>query len=486
MRGEYRMCSVNFKFRRSVACLWLIALLGCADGNPASVELGPLPQIDLSALEPALSEKLSPHLEILRSDPKNAAATGETAKLLHAFRHPEQALQFYRRVRLLEPSNLQWPYYEGVILASQGRYDDAIVSFGAVLALDPANLAAEKRRARAFLDQGNLQESLRIYRTLLVSVPSDPEVRNGIGKVQAALGNTEEAVAHLSRAVEILPNYGEAQYALTLAYRDLGDEQSAAQHLSLYEEDRLGAPTGLDPLMAAVRSLNKSAVDYLRASVEAERAGHIREAIGYNLKALELDRSLHQAHANLIILYGLVGDSDSARLHYRKAVELRPNSVIVHYSYGRFLYDEGEFRQARDALQRALELNPDDAYANNAMGEASEQLGQREEAARYYRRAVANRPDYDQGHFNLGRTMMQAGRPEDAIGEIQLALREETFKTPTYLATMASIYAALGRLSEAAETFAAARQMAQQYGQDDLVRTIDGSLGRLTARAAQR
>lgn len=488
MYGDHTISSVRFDVRWVTFAVFscLIALVACADGNPPPGELDPLPQVDLSTLEPALSVPLSAQLAMLRLDPADASANGEAAKLLQAFRHPELALQFYRRARVLEPSSLQWPYYEGVIQASQGLYDEAIASFTSVLALAPGNLPAEKRRARALLDKGSLEESLRIYKALLVSAPSDPEIRNGIGKVHAALGNAEEAAAHLSRAVEILPNYGEAHYALALVYRDLGDEKRAAEHLRRYEEDQLGAPTGSDPLMASVNSLNSSAVDYLKAGVEAQKAGRIREAIGYNLKALELDPNLHQAYAGLIVLYGLVGDFDTARLHYEKALALNPNSVAVHYNYGRLLYDEGSYRQAREAFQRALELNPDDAFTNNAMGEASEQLGRAEDAARYYRRAVANRPDFDQAHFNLGRTMMQAGRLEEAVGELELSLREETFRTPTFLATLASAYAVLGRLPEAAQTFALARQMAQRYGQDELVRTIDGSVRRLSARAARR
>lgn len=462
----------------------LIALVDCSGRNPPPVEVGPLPQIDLSTLDPNLSERLAPKLAVLRANPEDVSSNGDVGKLLHAYRLFGLAAQFYQRAQILEPASLQWPYYLGVVWASDGLYDAAIVSFNSALAIEPAFTPAKMRLARTLLEAGKLDESLRIYKALLVNEPADPEIRNGLGRVHAALGNTEESVAHLTRAVELLPNYGEAHYALALAYRDLGDEESAADHLRRYEDDKLGVPISVDPLMAVVNNLNKGPREYLRAAIEAQKAGRIREAIEHNLQALRLDPDLHQAHAGLIVLYGLVGESASARRHYEKALELNPNSVAVHSNYGRLSYDEGNYNQANVSFQRALEINPNDAFVNNNMGETNEQLGRLDDAIRYYQRAIANRPDYGHAHFNLGRTMMQKERLDDAIREFRLALEEETFRTPTYLATLASAYTRLGKMSEAADTLELARRTAQRYGQDEMVQIINRDIRRLAAQSA--
>lgn len=474
----------DVRFTAVAVLVAVIALVHCGGRNPPPAEVGPLPQIDLSTLDPNLSERLASKLAVLRANPKDVSSNGDVGKLLHAYRLFGQAAQFYQRAQILEPASLQWPYYLGVVWASEGLYDAAIGSFSSALAIEPAFTPARKRLAHALLDAGKLDESMLIYKALLVNEPADPEVRNGLGRAHAALGNTAEAVAHLTRAVEILPNYGEAHYALALAYRDLGDEERAADHLRRYEADTLSAPISVDPLMAAVNDLNKGPREYLRAAVEAEKGGQIREAIEHNLKALQLAPNLHQAHAGLIVLYGLVGEPESARRHYRKALELNPNSVVVHYNYGRLCYDEGNYEQANVSFQRALQINPNDAFVNNNIGETSEHLGRRDDAIRYYQRAIANRPDYGHAHFNLGRTMMQKERLDDAIREFQMALEEETFRAPTYLVTLASAYAKLGKISEAADTFELARRMAQRYGQDELVETINRDISRLAARSA--
>ena len=77
--------------------------------------------------------------------------------------------------------------------------------------------------------------------------------------------------------------------------------------------------------------------------------------------------------------------------------------------------------------------------------------------------------------------MMRKGRMADAIREFRLALREETSLTPTCLATLASAYARLGKMAEAADTFKLARQAAERYGQDALAEEIDNEINRLAA-----
>lgn len=471
----------DVRFTAVAVFVALIALVHCGGGNPPEADVGPLPQVDLSTLDPDLADRLAKAVTNLRSEPENPSFNGDVAMMLHAYQQFELAVQFYQRAQALEPAGLQWPYYLGVIHASQGRYDEAIVSFNSVLAIDPTFVPAKKRRARALLDYRELDESLRIYRALVANEPNDAEIRNGLGRVHAALGNSEDAVVHLTRAVEILTNYGEAHYALALAYRDLGDEENSANHLQLYEADRFSAPTGSDLLMTAVSSLNISAVEYLKVGVEAEEAGRIPEAIDHHLRALQLDPTLHPAHVNLVLLYATNGEPDSAKFHYEKALALNPNSATLHYYYGMFAFDGGNYNQAAASFERALEINPDYAFANHDLGQLHEQAGRIDDAIRYYRRAVENRPDYGLAHFNLGRTMMRKGRMADAIREFRLALREETSLTPTCLATLASAYARLGKMAEAADTFKLARQAAERYGQDALAEEIDNEINRLAA-----
>ncbi len=468
----------------ALACVCWAGLTGCSDDD-ATAPVGPLPEVDLTALEPALAERLSAALAILRSKPEDASFNGEAGMLLHAYRRLDLAQAFYERARALEPDSLRWPYYLGVIHAGRGRHDAALAAFETSLAIDPTLLPARKRKARSLLEQRRLDESLLIYNELLEEAPDDPQIRNGLGKAHAALGNFEDAAAHLTRAVELSPNFGEAHYALALAYRDLGDEAKSSYHLKQHENDRFGGPSGADPLMAAIDKLNVSAAEYLKRGVEARGAGRIAEAVELHLKAVQADPGLVQAHLNLIVLYAGAGKPDLAESHYRQALALNPDSAELHYNYGVLSYDRGDFEAAAKAFRKALEINPDYAAANNNMGQMLEQQGRLDDAIGFYRRAVANRPDYGLAHYHLGRAMMQKQRPAEAVREFRLAAREETARTPAYLLALAAAYAALEETAEAADALALARRLAERYGQTALIERIDSESGKPATRSGR-
>ena len=264
----------KFSPAAAALCLCWAAVTGCSRSETgAGAAIGPLPAVDLAALEPALAERLESALAVLRSKPDDASFNGEAGMLLHAYQHLDLAQAFYERARALEPGGLRWPYYLGVIHARRGRRDEALAAFDAVLQIDPALLPARKRKARALLEQRRLDACLRLYGELAREAPDDPEIRNGLGKTHAALGNFEAAAAELSRAAALAPDYGEAHYALALAYRELGAEAKSRRHIQIYENNRLGGPSGADPLMAAVNGLNASAAEYLKRGVEARNAG---------------------------------------------------------------------------------------------------------------------------------------------------------------------------------------------------------------------
>ena len=464
-----------------VAGLICLGLSQCSSDKQQSTEVGPLPDVDFSTLDADLADRLNSAFAILRSRPDDASFNGEAAMMLHAYQQFGLAETFYKRAQTLEPSSLRWPYYMGVIATRAGRHDDAVTSFDGSLAIDPTFLPARKRKARSLLELERLDDSLAIYDELVKESPDDAEIRNGLGKVHAALGNSEDAVIHLARAVKAAPNFGEAHYALALAYRDLGDEKQSQLHLERYENDKYGGPSGMDPLMAAVSRLNISAVEYLKAGVEARDAGRMPEAIGLHLRALQVDPQLQQAHINLIVLYGGSDTPESAEFHYQRGLALNPNSAELHYNYGVLAYDQGNFSQATAAFQRALEINPDYAAANNNMGQMHEQQGRLDDAIRFYRRAVANRPDYGLAHYHLGRMMMLKNRPADAVRELRLALREETAQTPTFLVTLGAVYQTLGDDAEASRTFGLARRMAEHYGQTSLVEQIDNEISKMAS-----
>lgn len=77
------------------------------------------------------------------------------------------------------------------------------------------------------------------------------------------------------------------------------------------------------------------------------------------LKALEIDDSLAEAHSALgYAKFAYDWDWSGAEVELKRAIELNPNSVNVHYAYSQFLITRGRNDEGFAEDRRALSLDP--------------------------------------------------------------------------------------------------------------------------------
>ena len=235
-----------------------------------------------------------------------------------------------------------------------------------------------------------------------------------------------------------------------------------------------------DPLLDAVRALNKGPDNLLSEAVTLEARGQLAGAAELQLKALELDPKLTQAHVNLISLYGRLGDPAQAEKHYREAIALNPNAAEAHYSFGVLCYQWKRRDEARAAFARALAINPGYAEAHNNLGTMLEEEGKLESAAEHFRRAIEVQPSFALARFHLGRIYANQRRYSEAIEQFKRAVEAaEDESKPTYLYALGATQARAGDASSAAANLATARERALGLGQTALAASINRDLERL-------
>jgi tetratricopeptide (TPR) repeat protein len=77
------------------------------------------------------------------------------------------------------------------------------------------------------------------------------------------------------------------------------------------------------------------------------------------MRALELDKMLPEAHAELgEVKFMFEWDWSGPEQHFRRAMELNPNSVEILGSYSEYLILTGRFDEGLGARKRAIELDP--------------------------------------------------------------------------------------------------------------------------------
>jgi tetratricopeptide (TPR) repeat protein len=445
--------------RAAAIAAMLLLLAGCRSSQP----LPALPDVSTGSFLPEIRKGVEAALADARTHPRDAAANGRLGMILQAHRQLAGARACYLRASMLDPKNFEWEYYLG------------LVSDGAE-AVEPLRAALRLRNY--------LPARLKLADALLASGDSAGarDVVRGIEHPAALFdyGRAANDPAYYEKALALFPQYGAAIFALAQHYQRTGRVADAQRLMAEYPRYQTTAPPVDDPLLEAVRSLNRGPDRLLGEAASLESEGKLSAAVDLQLQALQLDPKLTQAHINLISLYGRLSEAGKAEQHYREAIALNPNAHEAYYNFGVLCYESHRRAEARAAFEKALAIDPGYAEAHNNLGALFEEEGNLAGAAVHFRKAIQTRPSFALAHFHLGRIYVNQNRYPDAIAEFQRAVEGASVESaPTYLYALGAAQARSGSPESARKNLATAREKAQSLGQSALAASIDRDLARL-------
>jgi tetratricopeptide (TPR) repeat protein len=181
-----------------------------------------------------------------------------------------------------------------------------------------------------------------------------------------------------------------------------------------------------DPTSLATKTPPPIADDYVKLGETTDRDGDTEGARQHYHKALDMEPHHLGALLGLGRLFDRQGQLDRATAHYAEAANFHPNSATAFNDLGLCLARQGKYEEAIAALHRAVEINPDKTlYRNNiatvlvAEGRISEALAHLTDA---HGPAVA--------HYNIGYLLNKQGRRDEAVQQFQLALETDPAMAP--------------------------------------------------------
>jgi len=158
------------------------------------------------------------------------------------------------------------------------------------------------------------------------------------------------------------------------------------------------------------------------------------------LKALEIDPSLAEAHAVLgAVKASYHWDWEGAEKELKLAIELDPNSALVHNIYARFLGWRSRFEEAIPLLKRAQQLDPLFLAWRISAAQLFELARRYDEAIEELEMALAANPNFQRAYEVLAGVYEEQGLYEKAIAAYQKTLSEEE------VAGLADAYQTLGK-----------------------------------------
>ncbi len=136
-------------------------------------------------------------------------------------------------------------------MREQGRFDEAVASYGRALALKPDYAEAHSNLGNVLKDQGKLNEAVASYRRALELKPDFAEAHGNLGSTWEEMGDLPAAVDEFRAALRLNPRLSFVQYKLAtlvggkLPQADLAAQRGFLEESGLPEDQQLLLHFGL-------------------------------------------------------------------------------------------------------------------------------------------------------------------------------------------------------------------------------------------------
>ena len=345
-----------------------------------------------------------------------------------------QARISFQEASRIQPADPLPRFFLGVLLANEGRLDEAAMQYREVLDQDPNNLSALSQLADLYATQDNLQEGLLVYEKLLKERPESSVAHFNIGVLEAKLEHWKEAAQHFHASVELDPANFEAMVALGVSLENGGDPAGAKEQFLKAME--------LEPT-------NTRLSRYLARL--CYRMGNLEESSAWLSRYLSFNPRDSSAYVELAYLRMEQRRWKEGIPFIKLAIELgnfEEPPVDVWLALG-MAYQTGEaYRDAEAVYRQVAAMVPQDTRAFVHLGALYHRLHRFEEAEGIYREAFRINPDDPQVLNGLGYLYAERGiRLEEAEVLVGRALSQDP-QNSAYLDSLAWVYFKTGRLQE--------------------------------------
>ncbi|MGO8757469.1 MAG: TPR end-of-group domain-containing protein [Terracidiphilus sp.] len=260
------------------------------------------------------------------------------------------------------------------------------------------------------------QEQARLVRKRSVDPEAQDFYLHGIRLREA--DECKDAIDFFNRAIARDPAYAEAHSALASCYGMLGE-------------------SGRMPYEDA----------FSRQKAEA-------------LKAIELDESLSEAHAELAnTAMTLDWDWPTAEAEFHRALQLNPNSAPSHEKYAFYLVRTGHIREAVNEIERSLDLDPVSGSTFHAEGFIYYFTRQYDQALTVTRTVQGLKINLTDWSFLLGDLYAEKGMYQQSIGAFL-----KSGDGPYTLGHLGNAYARAGQVAAAKRCISELQQRVKKYG----------------------
>jgi serine/threonine-protein kinase len=204
---------------------------------------------------------------------------------------------------------------------------------------------------------------------------------------------------------------------------------------------------------------------YTLQSAQAGPETLLKEAKAAVMRAIEIDDTLAEAHAELGFLKWIHDlDEAGAEKELQLALKLNSNSAVAHFDYSRVLAENRRFDEALVEAHRAIELDHLSIQTRKRLPYVLFLAGRYNEASLAYQDLNELAGDFIQAQRELGLVYEQQGRTDLALRQFEkVAAMPENYAGTMSRADIGHVYAISGHQKEAESVL---KTLLQEYDQD--------------------
>ena len=283
----------------------------------------------------------------------------------------------------------------GIASIKSNRPEQAKIDFKAALEIDPQNIDALKNLANVLQETHSYEGAMHYYQLASSINNNDADLHYNIGKLNSTLGNTKNAIKNLQRTITIDDSYFFAFCALGELYLQERMLPEAEVHL----RDAIAlAPNSALALFALAKVLNAK-----NENVESDlRAQHALSA--------------SSCTAALVYDFGVFlfneGDFKRAKDYFEKALEFDVDHRLSKIDLCSTLVMLREHKAAKKIAKELLIEDPNLVQVLNALGLCYESENRFDRAEELYKRCIELDEKYLSAHTNLAVMYSQEGKSE--------------------------------------------------------------------------
>jgi tetratricopeptide (TPR) repeat protein len=182
-------------------------------------------------------------------------------------------------------------------------------------------------------------------------------------------------------------------------------------------------------------------------------------------RALSLDASLAEPHADLGQIYTQSWQWAEAEKEYKRAIELNPNYATAYHWYSILLKDLGQYDEAAAMIKRAQELDPLSSVIAINITRLYQLQNNHEASIENSLKIIELDPNFALAYEDLALSYLKLGREREAITASEKAV-ELANRSGLTLGDLGNVYASVGKRAEA---IAIIKELEEKYARKEAI-----------------